>query len=146
MPGNPKQAMRVKFDAFPGMGHFAGKKVIKIDGMPADQSMMRERLAFFVFRTQVPTPREAAARLTVNGELRGHFTVIEVWDSESIEEQFPMPAGPLYRIRGLAPGGAAGGGRPVSVPRPRRRDLRALPVGAAHDERRPPVTTSSRCC
>jgi len=104
MPGNPKQAMRVKFDAFPGMGHFAGKKVIKIDGLPGDLSMMRERLAFFVFRTQVPTPREAAVRLTVNGELRGHYTVIEVWDSESIEEQFPMPAGPLYRIRGLHQG------------------------------------------
>ena len=104
MPGNPKQAIRVKFDAFPGMGHFAGKKVIKIDGMPADQSMMRERLAFFVFRTQVPTPREAAARLTVNGDLRGHYTVIEVWDSESIEEQFTPPAGPLWRIRGLVQG------------------------------------------
>ena len=104
MPGNPKQAMRVKFDAFPGMGHFASKKVIKLDGLPADLSMMRERLAFSVFRTQVPTPREAAGRLTVNGDLRGHYTVIEVWDSESIEEQFPMPTGPLYRIRGLRQG------------------------------------------
>ena len=104
MPGNPKQAMRVKFDAFPGMGHFASKKVIKIDGLPADLSMMRERLAFSVFRTQVPTPREAAARLTVNGDLRGHYTVIEVWDSESIEEQFAMPTGPLDRIRGLHQG------------------------------------------
>jgi hypothetical protein len=104
MPGNPKQAMRVKFDAFQDKGHFASKKVIKLDGLPADLSMMRERLAFYVFRTQVPTPREAAARLTVNGDLRGHYTVIEVWDSESIEEQFPMPSGPLYRIRGLRQG------------------------------------------
>jgi hypothetical protein len=116
MPGNPKQAMRVKFDAFPGMGHFAGKKVIKIDGLPADESMMRERLAFFVFRTQVPTPREAAARVTVNGDLRGHFTVIEMWDTESIQETFGIPAGtpsgPLYRIRGLAQGATPEKGDP----------------------------------
>lgn len=104
MPGNPKMAMRIKFDAFAGRGKFGGKKAIKIDGMPADQSMMRERLAFFVFRSMVRTPREAAGRLTVNGDLRGHYTVIEVWDSESVEDHFPPPIGPLYRIRGLPPG------------------------------------------
>jgi spore coat protein CotH len=99
-PGNQKQSFRVKFDAFTGRGKFAGLKEINIKGEYDDHSMMRERLAFFVFRSVVPTPRAVHTRLTVNGQLRGLYTVREVWDADSIKDHFSEPIGPLYRIRG----------------------------------------------
>src|SRR5262249_31944610 len=42
-------------------------------------------------------------RLTVNGNLRGLFTLREDWDSTSIAEHFTEPVGPLYRLRPLLP-------------------------------------------
>jgi hypothetical protein len=105
-PGNQKQSIRVKFDAFPDHGKFGGLKEINIKGEFDDHSMMRERLSYFVFRAVVPTPLAAHVRLTVNGQLRGLYTIREVWDDDSIAEHFPQPPGPLYRVRGLHMAGA----------------------------------------
>jgi spore coat protein CotH len=99
IPGNQKQSFRVKFDAF-GHGKFAGLKEINIKGEYDDHSMMRERLAYFVFRAMLPTPQAAHVRLVVNGQLRGLYTIREVWDADSIGPHFAQPLGPLYRVRG----------------------------------------------
>jgi hypothetical protein len=100
LPGNSKQSIRVKLDAF-GHGKFAGLKEINIKGEYDDYSMMRERLAYFVFRQVVPTPQAAHVRLTVNGQLRGLYTIREIWDADSIGAHFSQPLGPLYRVRGF---------------------------------------------
>jgi spore coat protein CotH len=100
IPGNQKQSIRVKFDAF-GHGKFAGLKEINIKGEYDDHSMMRERLAYFVFRAMLPTPQAAHVRLVVNGQLRGLYTIREVWDADSIGPHFTQPLGPLYRVRGI---------------------------------------------
>jgi len=100
MPGNSKQSIRVKLDAF-GHGKFAGLKEINIKGEYDDYSMMRERLSYFVFRQMLPTPQAAHVRLVVNGQLRGLYTIREIWDADSIKAHFPEPLGPLYRVRGF---------------------------------------------
>jgi len=100
MPGNSKQSIRVKLDAF-GHGKFAGLKEINIKGEYDDYSMMRERLAYFVFRQVLPTPQAAHVRLMVNGAVRGLYTIREVWDADSIAAHFSQPLGPLYRVRGI---------------------------------------------
>ena len=41
--------MRIKFDAFDGRGMFGGYRDINVKGEYDDRSMMRERLALFVF-------------------------------------------------------------------------------------------------
>jgi len=97
--GNQKMAVRVKFNAFPGMGRFAGLEEINIKGEYDDTSMLRERLALFMYRAVVPTMLCAHGRLVVNGQLRGLYTIRQVWDSESIQEHFTAPVGPLYRLR-----------------------------------------------
>ncbi len=100
-PGNPKMSVRIKFDAFGERGTFGGLKEVKLKGQYGDQSLMRDRLAFFVFRPIMPTPQQAHARMVVNGDLRGLYSVVEVWDSKSIKEHFSEPVGPLYRLRGV---------------------------------------------
>jgi spore coat protein CotH len=101
--GNVKQSIRIKFDAFDGKGKFGGYQDINVKGEYDDDSMMRERLAMFVFGTLMPAPKLAHARMVVNGDLRGLFTVREDWDSTSIAEHFSEPVGPLYRLRPLLP-------------------------------------------
>src|SRR5581483_5697080 len=44
-------------------------------------------------------PAVAHGRLVVNGQLRGLYTIRQVWDSQSVQEHFPAPVGPLYRLR-----------------------------------------------
>ena len=98
-PGNQKMSTRIKFDAFDGRGHFGGYRDINVKGEYDDYSMMRERLALYYFAAFMPATQTAHARLIVNGELRGLFTLREDWDDTSIAEHFPQPVGPLYRIR-----------------------------------------------
>ena len=100
--GNQKMSIRIKFDAFDGNGKFGGYGDVNVKGEYDDGSMMRERLAFFVFGTFMPAPKAAHATLTVNGDARGLFTLREDWDETSISEHFSQPVGPLYRIRGPA--------------------------------------------
>jgi hypothetical protein len=102
-PGNPKMSVRIGFDAFAGHGAFGGVKELKLKGQWDDSSMMRDGLAKFVYRSTVPTGQEAYGRLVVNGELRGLYAVLEMWDTESIKGRYSEPLGPLYRIRGGAP-------------------------------------------
>jgi spore coat protein CotH len=97
--GNQKMSIRIKFDAFDGRGTFGGYSDVNVKGEYDDGSMMRERLALFVFGQLIPAPKTAHARMVVNGDLRGLFTVRQDWDSTSIAEHFSQPVGPLYRLR-----------------------------------------------
>jgi hypothetical protein len=146
--GNVKMAVRVKFDAFPTTGPFGGVEEINIKGEFDDGSMMRERLALFVYRALGPTSAVAHGRMVVNGDLRGLFTIRQIWDAQSIQEHFTAPVGPLYRLRppnGVDPYVFKGADSTLYVPMPwephinhavRGDDvvggaLAALPAGAA---------------
>jgi spore coat protein CotH len=98
-PGNPKMAVRINFEAFTGRGEFGGLREINVKGEFDDGSMMRERLALYVFDVMMPTSKVAHGRLVINGELRGLYTIRQVWDAESTGEHFAEPLGPLYRVR-----------------------------------------------
>jgi spore coat protein CotH len=100
MPGNQKMPMRVRFDAFPDTGKFGGVDVLKLKGQQGEESLIRDGASFFVFRKVMPAPKEAHARLTVNGDLRGLYAIIEVWDSDALKQHFSEPLGALYRLRG----------------------------------------------
>jgi hypothetical protein len=101
--GNQKMSIRIKFDAFQGQGKFAGYGDVNVKGEYDDGSMMRERLALWVFNQLEPAPQAAHTTLTVNGDSRGLFTLREDWDETSIQAHFSKPLGPLYRIRPLLP-------------------------------------------
>ena len=131
-------SIRIKFDAFDGNGKFGGYGDVNVKGEYDDGSMMRERLAFFVFGTFMPAPKAAHATLTVNGDARGLFTLREDWDETSISEHFSQPVGPLYRMRGPA-------SLPIPTVRQRRsRQLRPAAVGSPYHEGGRAATRSSR--
>ena len=100
-PGNPKMSMAISFDAFTKGQTFGGLHELKLKGQWDDSSMMRDGLAKFVYRAAIPTGQEGYGRLVVNGDLRGLYCVLEMWNEQSIAGHFSSPFGPLYRIRGV---------------------------------------------
>ncbi len=100
-PGNAKMSVRIRFDAFANQGKFGGVDVMKLKGQFGDDSLIRDRISFFVFRKVMPAPKEAHGRLVVNGDLRGLYAVVEVWESDALKEHFSEPLGALYRLRGV---------------------------------------------
>jgi spore coat protein CotH len=101
VPGNQKMSMRIEFDAFDKGKRMGGVDEVKLSGSWDDPFIVRDRLAYWVYRQVMPAPRETAAQIWVNGQPRGVFEIEEVWGKEALASRFPDPTGPLYRLRGL---------------------------------------------
>ena len=101
VPGNQKMSMRIEFDAFDDGKRMGGFDEIKLSGSWDDPFIVRDRLAYWVYRQVMPAPRETAAQVWINGQPRGIFELEEVWGKEALASRFADPNGPLYRIRGL---------------------------------------------
>src|SRR4029079_12420685 len=101
VPGNQKMSMRIEFDAFAMGKKMGGVDEIKLSGSWDAPFIVRDRLAYWVYRQVMPAPRETAAQVWVNGQPRGVFEIEEVWGKEALSSRFPDPTGPIYRLRGL---------------------------------------------
>jgi hypothetical protein len=101
VPGNQKMSMRIEFDAFTQGRKMGGFDEIKLSGSWDDPFIVRDRLAYWVYRQVMPAPRETAAQLWVNGQPRGVFEIEEIWGKEALASRFTDVTGPLYRLRGL---------------------------------------------
>jgi spore coat protein CotH len=101
VPGNQKMSMRVEFDAFAMGKKMGGVDEIKLSGSWDDPFIVRDRLAYWVYRQVMPAPRETAAQVWVNGQPRGVFEIEEVWGKEALVARSLDPSGPMYRLRGL---------------------------------------------
>ncbi len=101
VPGNQKMSMRIEFDAIDAGKRMGGVDEIKLSGSWDDPFIVRDRLAYWVYRQVMPAPRETAAQVWINGQPRGIFELEEVWGKEALASRFADPNGPLYRIRGL---------------------------------------------
>ena len=101
VPGNQKMSMRVEFAGFDKGKRMGGFDEIKLSGSWDDPFIVRDRLAYWLYRQVMPAPREVPAQLWINGQPRGIFEIEEVWGKEALASRFADPNGPLYRLRGL---------------------------------------------
>ena len=101
VPGNQKMSMRIEFDAIDAGKRMGGVDEIKLSGSWDDPFIVRDRLAYWVYRQVMPAPRETAAQVWINGQPRGVFELEEVWGKEALASRFADPNGPIYRIRGI---------------------------------------------
>src|SRR5438477_472764 len=65
-----------------------------------DPFVVRDRISYWFMRQMMPAPREVAADLWVNGELKGAYEIEERWGRESLAGHYASPFGPIYRLRG----------------------------------------------
>lgn len=92
-----KPSLDFKFGEFKKGQRFLDLKAVVLRAGTQEATMMRERLAMKVFRrVGLPAPREAPARLFVNGEYFGFFTMAEKIDEVFLQRVFGESDGYLY--------------------------------------------------
>lgn len=90
----PKVSMKVKFNEYKAGLNLNGLENLHFDAMHRDTSLMREHIAYYLFRAMnVPAPRTAYARLVVNNKDLGLFTIVEQVDEKFVKKHFGKSAG-----------------------------------------------------
>ena len=94
-----KAPMKIKFNEYNPDLRFYGLKRLNFHAKKGDFSKMNERLGFWLFQQMgVEAPRTVHARLVVNGEYQGLFSLVEEVDGRFAENRFPIePNGNLYK-------------------------------------------------
>jgi len=92
-----KPGLKVEFDKYVPAQEYYGYKSLVIDNLTQDASMLRERLSFLVFEAMgIAAPRNAHARLTVNGGYWGLFALVEPVSKPFLEARLGEKSGTLF--------------------------------------------------
>jgi hypothetical protein len=95
-----KPGLRVDFNEYKTDQTFLGLKSVILRNNTQDSSGMRERLSMLFFnRMGVRAEREAHARLSINGEYFGLYTIVESVDKKFLNRNFGESEGHLYEYR-----------------------------------------------
>ncbi|MEY4547359.1 MAG: hypothetical protein RL685_3554 [Pseudomonadota bacterium] len=93
-----KLSMKLRFDEYDPERRFYGLKRLNFNSMLSDPSQLRERLAYKMFREMgVTAPQATHARLVVNGEALGVFSLVEEVDGRFTDQHFDAGDGNLYK-------------------------------------------------
>lgn len=92
-----KPGLKIDFNKFLPMQEFHGYKTVVLDNIVQDASMIRERLAYAVYEAMgIPAPQIAHARLTVNDEYWGVYTIIESISKPFLKTRLGEESGNLF--------------------------------------------------
>ena len=92
-----KPGLRVDFNQFVGGQSFLGLKSLVLKNNVTDPSNMRERISMLLFRRMgFPASREVTARLFINGDYAGVYTLVESVDKDFLKRVFSENEGFLF--------------------------------------------------
>jgi hypothetical protein len=92
-----KPGLRVDFDRYASGQRFLGLKSVVLRNNTQDPSNLHERVAMAFFRRMgLPASREAHARLFVNDQFAGVYTIVESVDKDFLDRNFGESQGFLY--------------------------------------------------
>lgn len=92
-----KPNLLIAFNRYDSKARMAGLPQVILKANNQDASLMRELIAMRMFRRMgLPAPREAPARLYINGEFYGAYTLVEVLDEAFLRRNFGEDTGWLY--------------------------------------------------
>jgi hypothetical protein len=98
-----KPGLTVRFNRFVDQ-KFLGLTELVLDNSLQDPSFLRERLSMLLFRRMgIAAPREAYARLYVNDEYAGLYSMVEAVDSQFLTRSFGENGGTLHEYRWMEP-------------------------------------------
>lgn len=101
-----KPGLKVDFAHYTSDQMFLGLKSIVLRNNTQDPSNMRERISMLIFnRMGLPVSRESHARLFVNGQYSGLYTIVEPLDKAFLRHTWGSDTGYLYSYE--YPSGAA---------------------------------------
>jgi hypothetical protein len=92
-----KAGFRINLDALTPGQRLRGLENITLNSMVQDRSGVHERLVYMLMRQAgVPAPRTSYARVTLNGEYRGLYLMLEPPDDQFLKRWYDDPDGNLY--------------------------------------------------
>ena len=92
-----KPGLKIDFNKYIKTQEFHGYKTMVLDNLSQDPSLMREQLAFLVFEAMgIPAPQIAHARLTVNDEYWGVYTLVESVSKPFLKARIGEESGNLF--------------------------------------------------
>jgi spore coat protein H len=92
-----KPGLRIDFDRYVGGQRFLGLSALVLDNALNDPSVVRERTSMaLISRMEQPAPREAFARVFINGRYQGIYVLVEPVDSEFLGRTLADAAGYLF--------------------------------------------------
>lgn len=94
-----KPSLKLKFSEYQEDGRFLGMRRIVFNNMISDNSMLRERVAYRVFREYgSPAPRANHVNVYLNDQLYGLYANVENTDEELLQEWFADHEGSMWEI------------------------------------------------
>ena len=101
-----KPGLRVDFNRYSSGQQFLGLKSIVLDNLTQDPAMLKERVVMRFFTEMgMPAPRVVHARLFVNNEFAGLYTVVESIDKDFLKRTLNENDGYLYEFTHTDPYG-----------------------------------------
>jgi spore coat protein CotH len=92
-----KPGLKVDMNKYVQGQEYYGYKSLVLDNITTDASMLRERLSFLVYEAMgIPAPRNAFARLTVNGEYWGVYAIVEPIGKPFLKSRVGEDSGNLF--------------------------------------------------
>jgi hypothetical protein len=93
----PKKPFKFKFDEYRSKQSCFGVTRLNFSNGVKDPSFMREKLAYDVLRTILPSPRAAFAVVSVDGDMLGLYTQVEQVDKKFLARHFEDNDFNLYK-------------------------------------------------
>jgi len=101
-----KPGLRVDFNRYASGQQFLGLKSIVLDNLTQDPAMLKERVVMRFFTEMgIPAPRVVHARLFVNNEFVGLYTIVESIDKDFLSRTLNENDGYLYEFKHTDPYG-----------------------------------------
>ena len=102
VPSGPKTctklSLKLKINWDGSSTEFYGQRRVQLHAMNLDQSLLRERLGYQMFREAgVPASRATHARVNINGDFVGLFALVEQVDGRFARDRFADGTGNLYK-------------------------------------------------
>lgn len=116
-----KPGLEIDFNRYVATQELYGYKRLVLDNLVQDASFLRERMSFLVFEAMgIAAPRNASARLYVNGAYWGLYGLVEKVSKPFLKDRFGEESGTLfsYQWNGAWDFGWLGGSASAYVPVP----------------------------
>lgn len=99
--GSLKKPLKIDFNEFVADTEYDGLKKLNLQNGFQDPSMMRDAIAYKLFRdNEIPASRTAYARLYLNDSYWGLYLMVEQIDKTFLAENFDSNDGNLYKCMG----------------------------------------------
>jgi spore coat protein CotH len=92
-----KKSINLEFDFVQPDGRVMDQKTINLNNAAGDRTIMREPLYFNVMNEYAPSPKAALAKLYINGQYWGVYSMAQQENNVLIDEWFPSTDGDRWR-------------------------------------------------